>query len=77
MTITDYWAVMPLLIIAAGALVVLSLARLLPDRYGTVVGVVVLLGAAFWCLQALRPLPYRPSACPCPRSGGFHHVSSP
>ena len=52
MTVADIWSVMPLLIIAAGALAVLLLGAVAPGRYGTAVGVVVLVSAAFWCLQA-------------------------
>jgi NADH-quinone oxidoreductase subunit N len=51
MTVADIWTVMPLLILAAGALVVLLLGAVAPGRYGTVIGVVTLLGAALWCLQ--------------------------
>jgi len=43
---------MPIMIIACGALAVLLLGAVAPGRYGTWVGVAVLLGAAFWCLQA-------------------------
>jgi NADH-quinone oxidoreductase subunit N len=53
MTSADFWVVMPLLIIAAGALVVLLLGAAAPGRrYGTPVGIAVLLGAALCCLQA-------------------------
>lgn len=52
MTIADVWAVMPLMILAAGGLVVLMLGAVAPGRHGTVVGVVALLGAALWCLAS-------------------------
>jgi NADH-quinone oxidoreductase subunit N len=52
MSSADFWVVMPLLIIAAGAVVVLLLGAITPGRYGTAVGIAVLLAAALWCLQA-------------------------
>ena len=50
MTVTDFWSIMPLLILACGALAVLLLGAAAPGRHGTVVAVVTLLGAALWCL---------------------------
>lgn len=50
MTISDIWTLMPLLIIACGALLVLLSGAILPGRYATFVGVVVALGAGFWAL---------------------------
>ncbi len=52
MTVADIWAVMPVMILACGALVVLLLGALVPGRYGTALGVIALLGAAIWCLQS-------------------------
>ena len=52
MTISDIWTLMPLLIIACGALLVLLSGAILPGRYATFVGVVVALGAGFWALQS-------------------------
>lgn len=52
MTIAELWSIMPLLIIAAGALAVLLLGAVMPGRYGTTVGVVTLAGSILWCLQA-------------------------
>src|SRR6266567_455046 len=51
MTIADIWSIMPIMILAAGALVVLLLGAVAPGRYGTAIGVVTLLGAAIWCVQ--------------------------
>jgi len=51
MTVADIWAVMPLLIIAVAAMLVLLLGAVVPGRYGTVVGAVALVGAALWCCQ--------------------------
>jgi NADH-quinone oxidoreductase subunit N len=42
---------MPLMILAVGAIVVLLLGAIAPGRYGTAVGIAVLIGAALWCLQ--------------------------
>ncbi|HEY6873366.1 MAG TPA: NADH-quinone oxidoreductase subunit N [Geobacteraceae bacterium] len=51
MTIADIWSIMPLLILACGALTVLLLGAVAPGRYSTAIGVVTLVGAALWCLQ--------------------------
>ena len=51
MTMAELWSIMPLLIIAAGALAVLLLGAVMPGRYGTTVGVATLAGAIFWCIQ--------------------------
>ncbi|HEX2767660.1 MAG TPA: NADH-quinone oxidoreductase subunit N [Geobacteraceae bacterium] len=52
MTLSDIWTLMPLLIIACGALLVLLSGAILPGRYGTFVGVIVALGAGLWALQS-------------------------
>ena len=51
MTGADLWAVIPLLLIATGALVVLLFGAVKPVRLGTPVGCAALLGAALWCLR--------------------------
>ncbi len=51
MTVTDLWIVMPLLILAGGALVVLMLGAIVPGRYGMLVATVCCSGAALWALQ--------------------------
>src|SRR6266567_6079988 len=51
MSIADIWSIMPIMILACGALAVLLLGAVAPVRYGTAIGVVTLLGAALWCLQ--------------------------
>src|ERR1700674_2087559 len=51
MSIAEIWTIMPLLMIAAGALAVLLLGAVSPGRYGTWVGVSALLCAALWCFQ--------------------------
>ncbi len=51
MTLADFWAYMPLLIIAVGILVVLLMGAFVPGRYGTAVGIISVLGAAAWALQ--------------------------
>jgi NADH-quinone oxidoreductase subunit N len=52
MTSVDLWIVVPLLILAGGALLVLLLGAFVPGRYGMNVGVVCCAGAALWALQA-------------------------
>ena len=52
MTIADIWSIIPIMILACGALAVLLLGAVAPGRYGTAIGVVTLLGAALWCLQS-------------------------
>ena len=46
MTIADMWAVLPFLILAVGALLVLLLGAAGRGRYGTAAGVIVLVAAA-------------------------------
>lgn len=60
MTAADLWAVMPLLILMAGALVVLILGAALPGRHGTAVGLVTLAAAAAWPLMT-PPAPFAPT----------------
>ncbi|MCM2359657.1 MAG: NADH-quinone oxidoreductase subunit N [Geobacteraceae bacterium] len=50
MSITDIWSIMPLLLLAVGALSVLLLGAVMPGRFGTGIGVVTLLGASLWCI---------------------------
>jgi NADH-quinone oxidoreductase subunit N len=50
-TLTDLWILMPLLIIAAGSLVILICGAFVPGRYGSGVGAIASLGAACWALQ--------------------------
>ncbi|HEX8960549.1 MAG TPA: NADH-quinone oxidoreductase subunit N, partial [Geobacteraceae bacterium] len=50
MTIADIWSVMPLIILACGALAVLLLGAAVSGRHGTVTGVGALVGSALWCL---------------------------
>jgi NADH-quinone oxidoreductase subunit N len=52
MSAAELWTIMPILILAAGALAVLLLGAVAPGRYGTWIGVVALLGAAICCFQA-------------------------
>ena len=52
MTVAELWTVMPLAIIACGALIILLLGAVAPGRYGTAVGAAALLAAALWCLQS-------------------------
>src|SRR6266540_425939 len=52
MSIADIWSVMPLLILAAGALVVLLVGAVVPGRSGTATGIVTLLGAAVSSFRA-------------------------
>ena len=56
MTVVDLWAVLPLLLIAVGAIVVLICGAVAPGRYLTWIGVAVLVAAALWAVQ---PLPAR------------------
>jgi NADH-quinone oxidoreductase subunit N len=56
MTAADIWTIMPIMLIAAAALVVLILGAITPGRYGTWVGSAALLGAFLWCLQ-IAPQP--------------------
>ena len=51
MTISDLWILMPLLILALGALLVLMVGAIMPGRYGTAIGAVCCGGAALWALQ--------------------------
>ncbi|HLO27118.1 MAG TPA: NADH-quinone oxidoreductase subunit N [Geobacteraceae bacterium] len=51
MTTAELWTVMPLAILACGALVILIFGAVAPGRHGTAVGACFLLGAALWCLQ--------------------------
>ena len=50
MTTAEIWTVMPILILACGALVVLLLGAIAPGRHGVLIGVVALFAAALWCL---------------------------
>ena len=52
MSVADLWGIMPLMILGAGALVILLLGAMAPGRYGVGVGVAVALGAAGWALQS-------------------------
>ncbi|HEY5973700.1 MAG TPA: NADH-quinone oxidoreductase subunit N, partial [Geobacteraceae bacterium] len=51
MTTTDLWILLPLLILACGALLVLLLGAIVPGRYGTWVGVACCAGAVLCSLQ--------------------------
>lgn len=52
MTTADLWSLMPLLILAAGALLVLLLGALVPGRYATGVAAVTAAAAASWMVMA-------------------------
>ena len=52
MSAADLWSVMPLLILGAGAIVILLLGAVIPGRHGIAVGVAAALGAAAWPFQA-------------------------
>ncbi len=60
MTIADIWAVMPLLILVTGSLLVLLFGAVVPGRFGTVVGVVTVLGVALWTVLS-PPSPVAPT----------------
>ena len=51
MTAADIRIVMPLVILAAAALLTLLLGAVRPGRYGTVIGVAATVGAALWAIQ--------------------------
>ncbi len=51
MTTSDLWIAMPLLLLAAGAMVVLLLGAIVPNRYGSRVAIACCVGAALWTLQ--------------------------
>jgi len=51
MTMAELWIAMPLLLLAAGALVVLVLGAIVPGRYGSWTAITCCLGAALWALQ--------------------------
>ena len=51
MTAVDIWIVMPMLILACGALLTLLLGAVVPGRYGTAIGIVAAAGAALWSMQ--------------------------
>lgn len=51
MTLADLWIALPLLLLAAGALVVLLLGAVVPGRYCTWTAVACCVGAALWTLQ--------------------------
>ncbi len=51
MSAADLWAVTPLLILSVGSLLVLLLGAVVPGRFGTGIGVIATLGAAFWTCQ--------------------------
>ena len=55
MTATDLWTLMPLLILAAGALLVLLLGALVPGRYGTGVAAVTAVGVICWAVMSPPP----------------------
>jgi NADH-quinone oxidoreductase subunit N len=52
MSSVDLWPIMPLLIIAAGAVTLLLCGAVVPGRYTGAVAVIVLFAAALWGLQA-------------------------
>ncbi|MSM39942.1 MAG: NADH-quinone oxidoreductase subunit NuoN [Geobacter sp.] len=52
MTTADLWSLMPLLILAAGALLVLLLGALVPGRYPSVIAAVTAAGVACWMVMA-------------------------
>lgn len=51
MSLSELWTLMPLLILACGALVVLLLGAVAPGRHSTWTGVVCCCGAALWAVQ--------------------------
>lgn len=51
MTIAELWSILPLLILAGGAILVLLLGAIVPGRYGTTIGLVATIGAALWLTQ--------------------------
>ena len=51
MNVAALWSILPLMILGAGALVILLLGAVVPGRYGIAVGVAAALGAAGWVLQ--------------------------
>ncbi|HEY6007491.1 MAG TPA: NADH-quinone oxidoreductase subunit N [Geobacteraceae bacterium] len=55
MTVADLWAITPLLILAAGAIVVLLCGAVLSGRYAGPVAMTVLAGAALWALRTPPP----------------------
>ena len=55
MSAADLWNAMPLMILGAGALVVLLTGAVAPGQYGLVIGSVASLGAAAWALQPSGP----------------------
>jgi NADH-quinone oxidoreductase subunit N len=57
LTLTDLWIGLPLLLLASGALLVLLSGALFPGRIGTIVAIVVALGAGLWPLQMPPLLP--------------------
>jgi NADH-quinone oxidoreductase subunit N len=59
MTVTDIHTLMPLLIIACGALLILLTGAISPGRYGTFLAIPVALGAGAWAL--LSPLNITPT----------------
>ncbi|NJD91222.1 MAG: NADH-quinone oxidoreductase subunit N, partial [Geobacter sp.] len=65
MNMADLWIAMPLLLLAAGALVVLVLGAIVPGRYGSWTAMACCCGAALWSLQTppvTAGLPYLASA---------------
>lgn len=60
MSIADIWTIMPLLIIASGALAVLLLGAVGRGGYGTAISAAALLGASLWCIL-LPPVAAVPS----------------
>lgn len=52
MTVSDIHTLMPLLIICCGALVVLLSGAIVPGRYGTVISILVALGAGLWAVMS-------------------------
>lgn len=55
MSVTDLWILLPLLLLAAGALLALLLGALFPGRTASQIAVAAMVGAALWSLQT--PLP--------------------
>jgi NADH-quinone oxidoreductase subunit N len=52
MSVADLWSIMPLMILGAGALVVLLLGAVVPGRHGNTVALVAALAGAGWALQS-------------------------
>ena len=52
MTYADLWILTPLLLLAGGCVLILTLGAFVPGRYGYAVGISCALGAALWLLQS-------------------------